>query len=229
MSHARPAALLFDLDGTLVDTAPDLAHATNALRTHHGLAPLPYETIRAQVSNGGSALVELALGLAPSHADHGEARRFLLEVYGRDVARHSCVFPGLEPLLKAWDSAHRPWGIVTNKPRAYAAPLVEALNLTHGVLLAADDLPLKKPDPAPLLEAARRLGIAPGDCWYIGDHLRDMQAARAAGMQAIAVRYGYIGDEEAPDTWPVDRWFETPESLTQALWPGEADMAVHPG
>ncbi|WP_280567850.1 HAD-IA family hydrolase [Chromohalobacter sp. 296-RDG] len=229
MSYTQPAALLFDLDGTLVDTAPDLAQATNALRTHHGLAPLPYATIRPQVSNGGSALVELALGLAPTHADHDEARRFLLEVYGRDVAQHSRVFPGLEPLLTAWDSAHRPWGIVTNKPRAYAAPLVEALNLTHGVLLAADDLPLKKPDPAPLLEAARRLGIAPGDCWYIGDHLRDMQAARAAGMQAIAVRYGYIGDEEAPSTWPVDRWFETPESLTQALWPGENDMAVHSG
>ncbi|SOC57153.1 phosphoglycolate phosphatase [Chromohalobacter canadensis] len=229
MSHARPAALLFDLDGTLVDTAPDLAQATNALRIHHGLAPLPYETIRAQVSNGGSALVELALGLTPAHADHGEARRFLLEAYGRDVAVHSRVFPGLAPLLEVWTQTRRPWGIVTNKPRAYAAPLVEALGLTQGVLVAADDLPLKKPDPAPLLEAARRLGVAPGDCWYIGDHLRDMQAARAAGMHAIAVRYGYIGDEEAPDTWPVDRWFETPESLTQALWPGEDETVGRPG
>jgi phosphoglycolate phosphatase len=229
MSHARPTALLFDLDGTLVDTAPDLAQATNALRTHHGLAPLPYETIRAQVSNGGSALVELALGLTPEHADHGEARRFLLEAYGRDVAVHSRVFPGLAPLLEVWTQTQRPWGIVTNKPRAYAAPLVETLGLTQGVLVAADDLPLKKPDPAPLLEAARRLGVAPGDCWYIGDHLRDMQAARAAGMHAIAVRYGYIGDEEAPDTWPVDRWFETPESLTQALWPGEDETVGRPG
>ncbi|ABE59209.1 MULTISPECIES: HAD-IA family hydrolase [Chromohalobacter] len=217
MSDAWPEALLFDLDGTLVDTAPDLACATNALRAHHGLEALPYEVIRPEVSNGGSALVELALGLAPSHADHGEARRFLLEAYGRDVARYSRVFPGLEPLLQAWDRARRPWGIVTNKPRAYAAPLVEALNLTHGVLLAADDLPVKKPDPAPLLEAARRLGVAPGDCWYIGDHCRDMQAARAAGMWAVAVRYGYIGASETPDTWPVDRWFETPESLTRAL------------
>ncbi|MCI0508955.1 phosphoglycolate phosphatase [Chromohalobacter marismortui] len=226
MSHARPAALLFDLDGTLVDTAPDLAHATNALRAHHGLAPLAYDSIRAQVSNGGSALVELALGWPPTHAEHGEARRFLLEVYGRDVARHSRVFPGLEPLLNAWDHAHRPWGIVTNKPRLYAEPLVEALNLTHGVLLAADDLPLKKPDPAPLLEAARRLGVAPANCWYIGDHLRDMQAARAAGMSAIAVRYGYIGVDETPDSWPVDHWFETPESLTQALWPGTDDALL---
>ncbi|MHB0775509.1 HAD-IA family hydrolase [Halomonas sp. WWR20] len=212
-----PDALLFDLDGTLVDTAPDLAKATNVLRAHHGLEDLPYEVIRAEVSNGGSALVRLALGLETSHVDHAEARRFLLEAYGHDVASQSCVFPGLQRLLDRWADAERPWGIITNKPRAYAAPLIEALSLTPGVLLCADDLPVKKPDPEPLWEAARRLGIAASRCWYIGDHLRDMQAARAAGMQAIAVRYGYISDEETPDTWPVDCWFETPEALTDAL------------
>ncbi|GAB2799586.1 HAD-IA family hydrolase [Halomonas shantousis] len=212
-----PDALLFDLDGTLVDTAPDLAKATNVLRAHHGLDDLPYETIRAEVSNGGSALVRLALGLEASHVDHAEARRFLLEAYGRDVASQSRVFPGLERLLRQWEAAALPWGIVTNKPRAYAAPLIEALELTPGVLLCADDLPVKKPSPEPLWEAARILAVESERCWYVGDHLRDMQAARAAGMQAIAVRYGYIGDEETPDNWPVDCWFETPAALAEAL------------
>ncbi|MFO8046053.1 MAG: HAD-IA family hydrolase [Halomonas sp.] len=217
MSSPRPAALLFDLDGTLVDTAPDLARATNALRAYHGLAPLPYAVIRAQVSNGGSALVTLALGLAKEAAGHDLARTFLLAAYGEAVADESRVFPSLSPLLSAWQADGRPWGIVTNKPRAYAEPLVEALGLAPGALLCADDLPVKKPDPAPLLEAARRLGVAPYACWYLGDHLRDMQAARAAGMAAVAVGWGYVEDGDDYHHWPADLWFETGEALVAAL------------
>ncbi|WP_136246656.1 HAD-IA family hydrolase [Halomonas borealis] len=219
MSHPRPgpAALLFDLDGTLVDTAPDLARATNALRGHHGLAPLPYAAIRAQVSNGGSALVTLALGLERDTAGHDEARAFLLAAYGAAVAVDSRVFPPLDRLLDEWSESGRPWGIVTNKPRAYAAPLVEALGLTPGALLCADDLPVKKPDPAPLLEAARRLDVAPGDCWYLGDHHRDMQAARAAGMPAVAVGYGYIAEDDDYRLWPADLWFADADTLSLAL------------
>ncbi|MGE4532164.1 HAD-IA family hydrolase [Halomonas sp.] len=213
----RPAALLFDLDGTLVDTAPDLARATNALRAHHGLSALPYPMIRAQVSNGGSALVELALGLAREAPGHDEARTFLLAAYGEAVAAESRVFPSLAPLLEAWEAAGAPWGIVTNKPRAYAAPLVEALALSPGALLCADDLPVKKPDPAPLHEAARRLGVSPEACWYIGDHLRDIQAARAAGMAAVAVGWGYTETADDYRRWPADLWFETGEALAAAL------------
>ncbi|WP_346298841.1 HAD-IA family hydrolase [Halomonas sp. BM-2019] len=213
----RPAALLFDLDGTLVDTAPDLARATNALRAHHGLAPLPYPIIRAQVSNGGSALVTLALGLAREAAGHDEARGFLLAAYGEAVAAESRVFPALSPLLDTWERHARPWGIVTNKPRAYAEPLVEALALAPGALLCADDLPVKKPDPAPLLEAARRLGVEPQRCWYLGDHLRDIQAARAAGMAAVAVGWGYVEEGDDYRAWPADLWFETGETLIEAL------------
>ncbi|MCG6657102.1 HAD-IA family hydrolase [Halomonas campisalis] len=213
----RPQALLFDLDGTLVDTAPDLARATNALRAHHGLAPLPYPVIRAQVSNGGSALVALALGLETGHPAHADARQFLLDAYGRAVAAESRVFAPLEPLLSYWEAQKRPWGIVTNKPRAYAAPLVEALGMTPGALLCADDLPVKKPAPEPLWAAARRLGVAAESCWYIGDHLRDMQAARAAGMAAIAVGYGYIEEGDDYRGWPADRWFDTGEALVAAL------------
>lgn len=216
-SLPAPQALLFDLDGTLIDTAPDLARATNALRDHHGLAPLPFETIRAQVSNGGSALVTLALGLEHDHPEHATARAFLLDAYGREVAVESRVFTGLERLLERWAQPPRAWGIVTNKPRAYAVPLIEALELTPGVLLCADDLPRKKPAPEPLWEAARRLGVAAEDCWYIGDHARDMQAAHAAGMTAIAVGYGYIADDEDRDRWNADRWFERPSDLVAAL------------
>ncbi|PAU79283.1 HAD-IA family hydrolase [Halomonas salipaludis] len=217
VSCPAPRALLFDLDGTLVDTAPDLARATNELRAHHGLAPLPYPQIRSQVSNGGSALVTLALGLASEHADHGAARAFLLDAYGRDVASQSRLFDGLERLLDAWALPPRGWGIVTNKPRAYAAPLIEALQLTPGALLCADDLPVKKPAPEPLWEAARRLSIAPAECWYIGDHLRDIEAARSAGMTAVAVGYGYIAEEDDIGRWPADLWFETPQELVGAL------------
>ncbi len=212
-----PAALLFDLDGTLVDTAPDLARATNALRAHHGLSPLPYPTIRAQVSNGGSALVTLALGLEKAAPGHDAARAFLLAAYGEALAAESRVFPPLEPLLADWQAAGRPWGIVTNKPRAYAAPLVAALGLHPGALLCADDLPVKKPHPAPLWEAARRLAVSPAACWYIGDHLRDMEAARAAGMAAVAVGYGYIEEGDDFRRWPADLWFETGEALVAAL------------
>lgn len=216
-----PKALLFDLDGTLVDTAPDLARATNALRAHHGLEALPFEAIRAQVSNGGSALVTLALGLEAEHPEHATARAFLLDAYGKDVAAHSQVFAGLERLLELWALPPRAWGIVTNKPRAYAAPLIEALELTPGALLCADDLPVKKPAPEPLWEAARQLGVAPEACWYIGDHVRDIQAAHAAGMAAIAVGYGYIGEDEDRHSWQADIWFESPADLVEALIEGQ--------
>ncbi|MCE8015114.1 HAD-IA family hydrolase [Halomonas sp. MCCC 1A17488] len=214
---ASPHALLFDLDGTLVDTAPDLARATNALRAHHGLAPLPYPLIRAQVSNGGSALVTLALGIEPAHQDHDAARQFLLDAYGQAVAEESCLFPHLDRLLASWEAGSRPWGIVTNKPRAYAAPLVEALGLAPGALLCADDLPQRKPAPEPLWAAAEQLGVPASQCWYIGDHLRDMQAARAAGMVAVAVGYGYIEEGDDYREWPADCWFETCEKLVEAL------------
>ncbi|MGQ7244833.1 HAD-IA family hydrolase [Salinicola sp. V024] len=214
---ALPQGLLFDLDGTLVDTAPDLAEATNRLREHHELARLPYEDIRAQVSNGGSALVTLAVGWAVDHPRHATAREFLLERYAQAVAEKSEVFPALVPLLTRWEAAGRPWGIVTNKPRRYAEPLIAALGLAPGVMLCADDLPVRKPDPAPLLEAARQIGVDAPRCWYIGDHRRDMEAANSAGMAAIAVRYGYIAEDDDIDAWPATQWFATPAELTDTL------------
>nr|WP_298056105.1 HAD-IA family hydrolase [uncultured Halomonas sp.] len=217
MPMQMPQAILFDLDGTLVDTAPDLANATNALRAHHGLAPLPYNVIRSQVSNGGSALVTLALGLDTASIEHTLAREFLLDSYEQAVAVHSRVFSPLDGWLKEWHAGQRPWGIVTNKPRRYTLPLLEALALQPGALLCADDLSVKKPAPEPLWEAARRLGVEPEQCWYIGDHVRDMQAAVAAGMTAVAVGYGYISEGDDYQQWPADLWFEECGALVDAL------------
>ncbi|WP_404377751.1 HAD-IA family hydrolase [Vreelandella aquamarina] len=217
MLMPTPQAILFDLDGTLVDTAPDLAAATNALRTHHGLAPLPFQAIRGQVSNGGSALVTLALGLESGSDEHDKARQFLLDAYEQAVAVHSTLFEPLNEWLAQWHSEERLWGIVTNKPRRYTLPLLEALALTPGALLCADDLSVKKPAPEPLWEAAKRLGVAPEACWYIGDHVRDMQAAKAAGMTAVAVGYGYISEEDDYQKWPADLWFATCDELVAVL------------
>lgn len=212
-----PEAILFDLDGTLVDTAPDLAAATNVLRRYHGLDPLPFEVIRGQVSNGGSALVTLALGLDTAHPDHAASRTRLLDAYEQAFAIHSRVFIPLDVWLNDWQRQSRPWGIVTNKPRRYAEPLIEALALRPGALLCADDLTVKKPAPEPLWEAARRLGIAPEACWYVGDHVRDMEAARAAGMTAVAVGYGYISEGDNYRQWPADVWFDDCAALVKAL------------
>ena len=212
-----PQAILFDLDGTLVDTAPDLANATNQLRAHHGLAPLPFATIRKEVSNGGSALVTLALGLPIDDKGHITARTWLLDAYEQVIAEHSCIFSPLDQWLDEWKTQDKPWGIVTNKPRRYTEPLLKALSLQPGALLCADDLSVKKPHPAPLWEAARQLGVAPQACWYIGDHLRDMEAAKAANMQAIAVGYGYIAEQDDYRKWPADRWFADCIELVKAL------------
>lgn len=217
MPMQAPQAILFDLDGTLVDTAPDLARATNALRTHHGLEPLPFEVIRRQVSNGGSALVTLALGLEAEADGHTQARQFLLDAYEQAVAVYSQVFSPLDVWLKEWHGNQRPWGIVTNKPRRYTLPLLDALALQPGALLCADDLSVKKPAPEPLWEAARRLGVEPEQCWYIGDHARDIEAAVAAGMTAVAVGYGYISEGDDYQQWPADLWFGECHALVDAL------------
>lgn len=217
MPITAPQAILFDLDGTLVDTAPDLAKATNALRLHHGLPPLPYDVIRRQVSNGGSALVTLALELDTLSQEHTQAREFLLDAYEQAVAVHSRIFSPLDVWLKEWHDDQRLWGIVTNKPRRYTLPLLEALSLQPGALLCADDLSVKKPAPEPLWEAARRLGVEPNQCWYIGDHARDIEAAVAAGMTAVAVGYGYISEEDDYQQWPADLWFGECEALVDAL------------
>ncbi|WP_162299658.1 HAD family hydrolase [Marinospirillum perlucidum] len=197
-------AVLFDLDGTLVDTAPDLALALNRLRLEKGLPELSYEHIRDQVSNGGNALIELGFGVKVGDQEQPALRQRLLELYEEKVAEHSRVFDGLEMLLQRLERQPLPWGIVTNKPRIYTDLLIKALRLHPQVVVCPEDLGVSKPDPAPLLFAARQLAIPPENCLYIGDHARDIEAGTRAEMQTLVAGFGYIGINEKPQYWGAD-------------------------
>ncbi|SFX79546.1 phosphoglycolate phosphatase [Marinospirillum alkaliphilum DSM 21637] len=197
-------AVLFDLDGTLVDTAPDLALALNRLLLEQGKPELPFHIIRDQVSNGGNALIELGFGVKVGEAGQAELRQRLLELYQDKVAEHSRLFEGLEQLLDRFERHPIPWGIVTNKPRIYTDLLLRELRLNPGVVVCPEDLGVSKPDPAPLLFAARQLATPPEQCLYVGDHLRDIEAGRRAGMQTLVAGFGYISTAENPSHWGAD-------------------------
>ena len=197
-------AVLFDLDGTLVDTAPDLALALNRLRLEKGLSELPYKVIRDQVSNGGNALIELGFGVKVGEPAQPPLRQRLLDLYKEKVAEHSQVFEGMELLLERLEKQPLPWGIVTNKPRLYTDLLVKALKLHPEVVVCPEDLGVSKPDPAPLLFAARQMAVQPEHCLYIGDHARDIEAGLRAEMQTLVAGFGYIGIDDNPAHWGAD-------------------------
>lgn len=199
-----PRAVLFDLDGTLADTAPDLAAAVNNLRTAQGLAPTPYALLRPFASAGARGLIGAAFQLQPLDAGYEELRVAFLDYYEANLAKESRLFDGIVDLLAELNGAAISWGIVTNKAARFTAPLVVQIGLqTAGCVISGDTTPYPKPHPAPLLEAARRLAVEPADCWYVGDDLRDIQAGQAAGMPTIAAAWGYCGAAE-PDTWGAD-------------------------
>jgi len=208
------AAVLLDLDGTLLDTAPDMARALNALRAEQQLEPLAFERIRSQVSNGATAVVRLGFPQAETVQFEALRARFL-DLYRADLVVDTRLFPGFDEVLGLF-AAHRiPWGIVTNKPRWLTEPLLRQIGLYDraACVLSGDSLPLRKPDPLPLLTAARTLGIEPARCLYLGDALRDMQAARSAGMVALGAAFGYIGAAEEVADWPVTAWIAAPLEL----------------
>jgi phosphoglycolate phosphatase len=184
----RARAVLFDLDGTLVDSAPDLAGAANDLRAVHGLPPLAYERLRPMVGSGARGMVGVAFGVAPGDARFEPLRDAFLDRYAGRLLEQTCVFDAVRPVLDALAAAGLPWGIVTNKASRFAEPVVRGLGLQPGaaVLVCGDTTPHAKPHPAPLHEAARRLGLASRDCVYVGDDLRDIQAAQAARMPSAA-------------------------------------------
>lgn len=202
---ATRRAVLFDLDGTLIDTAPDMVRILQDMLTAHGAAPLPYEQVRSVVSNGSLGLVRLAFPDA-SEARLREFQAEYLERYGADVCRDSRLFPGLDTLLIALEVHGRPWGVVTNKPERMTTPLMSALNLLDraACVVSGDTLPQRKPDPKPLLYASQQAGFAPADAVYVGDALRDIEAGRAAGMLTVGVQYGYIVDGDSAHDWAAD-------------------------
>jgi 2-phosphoglycolate phosphatase len=218
MLHA-PRAVLFDLDGTLADTAPDLAAAVNRLRIERGLEPAPYERLRPVASAGARGLVGAAFGVKPGDAEFETLRDAFLATYEANLAVDSRLFDGVEAMLAHLQSQGMSWGVVTNKAARYTEALVPQIGLGHaGCVVSGDTTPHAKPHPAPLLEAARRLGCEPQHCWYVGDDLRDIQAGHAAGMTTVAAAWGYCGHSE-PLTWNADLFAESPLHLIRLLPP----------
>jgi 2-phosphoglycolate phosphatase len=211
--------LLFDLDGTLIDSAPDLAGAANDLRAAHGLAPLPSAALRPMVGAGARGMVGIAFGVLPGDTRFEALKDAFLARYAERLLHSTQVFDAMQPVLDRLDAAGLPWGIVTNKAMRFTAPLVEGLGLAQRdrVVIAGDTTPHAKPHPEPLLEAARRLGVAAGACAYIGDDHRDMQAGRAAGMATLAAAWGYLGQGEPVQAWGADQVLSSPGDLLQWL------------
>lgn len=212
-------AVLFDLDGTLIDSAPDLAGTGNDMRAARGLPLLPLAHFRPMVGAGARGMVGRALDVAPGHADFESLRDEFLQRYEARLTRETRVFETIEPVLAALAASRRPWGIVTNKVTRYTEPIVRALGLAEAaaVVVCGDTTPHAKPHPAPLLEAARRIALAPADCVYVGDDLRDVQAGRAAGMATVAAAWGYLGEGEHIDDWGADHVIAEPHELLNLL------------
>lgn len=210
--------VLFDLDGTLLDTAQDFTDALNALRAEENLPPLLHEKVRCQVSHGGHALVRLSFGTLPPD-EHEAMWMRLLTLYRGQLARHTCLFEGGDEMLGELERRGLHWGIVTNKPGWLTEPLLEQVNLHRRAraVVSGDTFPERKPHPRPLLHAAAQMGVAPEHCVYVGDAERDMQAAQAAGMYALVAGFGYLGDEDHADTWFSHGWLNTPLDLLRWL------------
>jgi 2-phosphoglycolate phosphatase len=212
-----PRAILFDLDGTLADTAPDLAAAVNFLRTQRGLEPTPYAVLRPTASAGARGMIGAAFGLQPADDGFEELRVQWFERYQSAMAVESTLFEGVVELLAGISAAGMSWGVVTNKPSRFTDPLMPQIGLAHaGCIVSGDTTGFSKPHPAPLLEGARRLDVAPEHCWYVGDDLRDIEAGRAAGMVTVACAWGYCGALD-PLHWGADYLLESPIDLLSTL------------
>ncbi len=214
-------AILFDLDGTLVDTAPDMVTVLLGMQKDHGLTLLPYDLARSHVSNGAAGLIRPAF----PQADDTQKKQLHQEYLGRyenAVCIDSTLFPGLGDLLDELDAAARPWGVVTNKPMRMTDPLLAGLGLSARAAcsISGDTLPQRKPDPAPLLLASRQIGVPSGKMVYVGDAVRDIEAGRAAGMFTIAASWGYITDDDDPGTWEADLIAADTRELTHYLLKG---------
>ena len=211
-------AVLFDLDGTLVDTAPDLGGAANFIRESAGLAPLPIPAYRQFASSGARGMLQTALGITPDHHEYASHRARFLDHYRDNLSRHSTLFDGIDQLLLALARVDVQWGIVTNKPRLYTELLLKDLDLQRraAIVVCADDVAKAKPAPDALLRACERLAIQPGQAIYVGDDKRDADAARAAGMRFVAVRWGYEGDHPIA-SWNADATIAKPSDLLTLL------------
>ena len=208
-------AVLFDLDGTFADTAPDLAAALNHVRGLHDLPPLPLATIRPQASHGSIGLLRLGFGIEADAPEFNTLRDEFLAHYTAHICDHTTLFPGMAQLVDTLEQRGLPWGIVTNKPHRFTVPLMQALGYAEraACLISGDSCARAKPYPDPLLKACEIMGISPENCIYLGDDLRDMEAAQAAGMRCIIAGYGYIDVHADLDSWRADGNVDSPLTL----------------
>lgn len=203
-------AVLFDLDGTFADTAPDLAHALNETLRHFGRQPLPFEAIRPVVSHGGIALVRLGFDMEPDEAGFEDRRQHLLRVYEQNLCRETRLFSGMDQVLERLEGAGMPWGIVTNKPAWLTDPLIAAMGFAEraGCVVSGDTCTNRKPHPEPIEHACRVMGVSPHRTLYVGDAGRDMEAGKAAGNTTVGALFGYIQDDDRPETWLADHFIQ---------------------
>jgi 2-phosphoglycolate phosphatase len=214
-------AVLFDLDGTLADTAPDLALALNRVRALQGLAPLPPEVTRPHTSAGARGLLAAGFGTSPGDEGYAALRDRFLDFYAEDLCVETRLFDGIAELLARIRVLKLPWGIVTNKGKRFSEPLLHLLAVDHlaACIVSGDSTPHIKPHPAPLLLAASLLALPPADCIYVGDDLRDVQAARSAGMRVAVAGWGYLGEGQDPRDWGADALVSHPREILELLGP----------
>ncbi len=212
-------AVFFDLDGTLIDSAPDLGAAADKMRTDRGLPPLPLARYRPLAGAGARGMLSVAFGLTPEHADYDMLREEFFSNYERCMTLRTQVFDGVEELTEQLARRGLPWGVVTNKMARFTDPLTRALPLfaSASVVVSGDTTPHAKPHPAPLLEAARRVGIDPARCVYVGDDERDILAGQAAGMGTVAATYGYLGSQADIGRWRAQAEIHFPLQLLNLL------------
>ena len=207
--------ILFDLDGTLVDTAHDLAYALNLQRERHGLATLPLEVIRPYASHGSKGLLSIGFDLSPEDDNFSVMREEYLGLYDQVLTRKPILFDGIAELLETLDQKSVGWGVVTNKPRRFTQPLMQNIGLLQraACVVSGDDALRPKPYPDTLLLACEQAGVNPQECWYVGDAERDIQAGKAAGMQTVVALYGYLGADDQPAEWGADALVNAPLEL----------------
>ncbi len=225
-SAADTQLILFDLDGTFADTAPDMAAALNLLRRRHGRPPLPLARIRPFASHGAAGLLKVGFDLTPADPVFEPLRQEYLRIYETILVEETAPFPGMVELLEALETRGLPWGIVTNKASALAKPLLEQLGFLERAhcLVCGDTTRRPKPAPDPLLYACDVIGVAPEHSWYIGDTERDIQAGLAAGMRTLAAMFGYLGPNEDPRHWGAHGLIRHPLEVLDWL----ADPPSHP-
>jgi 2-phosphoglycolate phosphatase len=212
-------AVLFDLDGTLIDSAPDLGAAADKMRTDRGLASLPLDQYRPMAGAGARGMLAIAFGLTPEDEGFAPLREEFFANYESCITERTYAFDGVAELIARIISAGMKWGVVTNKSQRFTIPLTKAMPLfmSAQAIVSGDTTPYSKPHPAPLLEAARLLDIAPGQCMYVGDDERDIIAGRAAGMLTVAAAYGYLGASAETAAWKADATIVSPVALLNLL------------